>query len=168
MADRMKRETRARMAHTDERYTTARQHVLNSHQHESGADRPRDVAVARAVGRDEIDDLSDEELAARFNDYLDAEGNPWRLNLDEFLLELEDGTYEVALDDCRTSAEVLDWITQIAAKSWGTDAIVAGLVRALEVLIEPQTHLCSDGEEGGPVVWDPEDIVNNIRWSGIL
>jgi len=120
------------------------------------------------MGRDEVDGHSAEELVARFNDYLDAEGNPWRLNLDEFLLELEDGTYEVALDDCRTSAEVLDWITQIAAKSWGTDAIVAGLVRALDVVIDPQSRLCSDGEERGPIEWDPDDVVNNIRWSGAL
>ncbi len=168
MADRMKREIRARMTRTGERYTTARQHVLTSHRREAGADKPLDVAVARAVGRDELVDLSDEDLVARFNDYLDADGNPWRLNLDELLLELEDGTYEVALDDCRTSAEVLDWITQIAAKSWYTDAIVAGLVRALEVVIDPQSQLCSDGKELGPVVWDPDGIVDNIRWSGVL
>lgn len=55
--------------------------------------------------------------------------------------------YEVDLEWCRTSAEVLDWIAQIAAKNWAGDATVAGLVRALEDVLDPQANLCSGGRD---------------------
>ncbi len=60
-------------------------------------------------------------------------------------------TYEVDLERCTTSAEVLDWIMQVASKTWATDAVIAGLVRALRDLLEPQGTLCSFGQERGPL-----------------
>jgi hypothetical protein len=57
----------------------------------------------------------------------------------------------VPLDRCRTSAEVADWIFQISSKTWATDAVLAGLVRALRTLLDPQATLCSFGEERGPI-----------------
>lgn len=70
--------------------------------------------------------------------------------------------YEVDLYRCTSSAEVLDWIIQIAGKEWASaehggddsehnpdgwtdDAILAGLVRALDDVLHPQAHLCSFG-----------------------
>ncbi len=168
MADRTKRETRARMAQTGERYTTARRHVLSSQEHRPRPDATFDVVAVRDLAADEVDRLSGEELVRRFNSYLSDEGNPWHVNLEELSLELDDGSYEVALDCCRTSAETLDWITQVATKSWATDAILAGLVRALEMVIDPQTHLCARGDEQGPVDWLPEDVEANVRTLGAL
>ena len=60
-------------------------------------------------------------------------------------------TYEVDLERCRTSAQVLDWIMQVASKQWSTDAIVASLVRAINDLLAPQATLCSFGIERGPL-----------------
>lgn len=62
------------------------------------------------------------------------------------LIDFGDDAYAVDLDDCRTSAQVLDWICQVASKSWATDEIVAGLVRALSDVLDPQSNLCSGGQ----------------------
>lgn len=74
---------------------------------------------------------------------------PWRLDPEvRVLYPTGPGhyRYEVDLDRCRTSAEVLDWICQIAGKTWADDATIAGLVRALNDLLTPQAHLCSSGQ----------------------
>jgi hypothetical protein len=79
----------------------------------------------------------------------------WRFIEDARVLELHDSAgrlvHEVNLDRCRTSAEVCDWVFQIVGKSWVTDAIIAGLVRALDELLQPQATLCSFGKERGPI-----------------
>ena len=59
--------------------------------------------------------------------------------------------YEVGLERCRTSAQMLDWIMQIAGKAWATDRVLAGLVRAFDYYLDPQAHLCSGGVERGPL-----------------
>ena len=46
--------------------------------------------------------------------------------------------YHVDLDQCTTREEVLDWICQIAGKTWATDACLAGFVRALIDLVQPR------------------------------
>jgi hypothetical protein len=66
---------------------------------------------------------------------------------DEVLGEI----YDVDLRRCRTSAEVLDWICQVAHKSWATDAVLAGLVRAINHYLDPQATLCGFGRELGPI-----------------
>ncbi len=55
--------------------------------------------------------------------------------------------YEVFLGDCYTSATVLDWIMQVADKTWtdDNDEILANLVRALRDCLEPQANLCGSG-----------------------
>jgi hypothetical protein len=72
---------------------------------------------------------------------------PWHLNRSGMFLWMNDETgyrqYEVDLKCCRTSAEVLDWIIQIAGKQWSNDAILSGLVRALNDVLYPQKNLCS-------------------------
>jgi len=54
-------------------------------------------------------------------------------------------TYYVDLERCLTSAEVLDWIMQVDGKRFATRDVLAGLVRALDWLLEPQATLCSFG-----------------------
>jgi hypothetical protein len=77
---------------------------------------------------------------------------PWHLDAGQLTLWTEAGgyRYDVDLDECRSSAQVLDWICQIAGKQWGsTEAehsqIVAGLVNALIGVLHPQANLCSFG-----------------------
>lgn len=55
--------------------------------------------------------------------------------------------YEIELERCCTSAEVLDHVMQVANKRWATDEIVAGLVRALNEVLHPQAKLCSFGND---------------------
>jgi hypothetical protein len=71
---------------------------------------------------------------------------PWQLDAGRLVLWHDlDGGYEVDLEQCLTSAEVLDWIAQILHKGWGA-ATVAGLVRALDDVLHPQRNLCSGGQ----------------------
>lgn len=55
--------------------------------------------------------------------------------------------YRVHLEECTSSAEVLDWIMQIANKSWGTHVCLGSLVDALNALLRPQANLCFGGED---------------------
>lgn len=78
---------------------------------------------------------------------------PWHLDSTACLLWTEAGRYryEIDLYDCDTSAQILDWICQIADKLWGDDlaernAITAGLVNALIDVLHPQANLCSWGQ----------------------
>lgn len=79
---------------------------------------------------------------------------PWKLDPETFELYTDPASvgysYAVDLETCTTSAEVLDWIFQINTKQWAPDdhgnaIIVAGLIRALRDLLDPQAHLCSSG-----------------------
>jgi hypothetical protein len=53
--------------------------------------------------------------------------------------------YEIDLADCTTSAKVLDWIIQIEGKAWADPMCLAGLIRAFNDILDPQTNLCSGG-----------------------
>lgn len=53
--------------------------------------------------------------------------------------------YEVYLDRCTTSAQVLDWIMQIGKKTWATKEIIADLVLKLDEILDIQGNLCSMG-----------------------
>lgn len=76
---------------------------------------------------------------------------PWKLDTEHLVLvreapRREGGGYEVDLEECKTSAEVLDWICQVAMKLWADERTVAGLVRAIQDILNPQAHLCSSGK----------------------
>jgi hypothetical protein len=77
---------------------------------------------------------------------------PWHLDEDLLVLWTEAGgyRYEIDLEECLSSAHVLDWICQIAGKTWGGgedahDRIVGGLVNAFIGVLHPQANLCSFG-----------------------
>lgn len=77
---------------------------------------------------------------------------PWHLDARTVVLWTDAGgyRYEVDLESCTTSAEVLDRICQIADKEWaatetGRALIISGLVTALADVLSPQAHLCSSG-----------------------
>jgi len=69
---------------------------------------------------------------------------PWTLNPDNYTL-VHPSTYYVDLPSCVSSAEVLDWIGQIAQKTWADEATVAGLVWALDDILHLQGNLCPGG-----------------------
>ncbi|HZD66147.1 MAG TPA: hypothetical protein VE152_08625 [Acidimicrobiales bacterium] len=81
------------------------------------------------------------------------EWGPWELELEAFALavDLEAGgssyRYEVDLKACTSSAQVLDWLGELAGKAWADDRTVAGLVRALNDLLDLQTTLCPWGQD---------------------
>lgn len=70
----------------------------------------------------------------------------WHLDPTVYVLYTEAGgyRYEVDLERCLTSAEVLDWICQIAGKIWD-EPIVGDLVQAIDDVLRPQANLCSFG-----------------------
>lgn len=77
---------------------------------------------------------------------------PWHLDAGLMVLWTEAGgyRYEIDLEECLSAAQVLDWICQIAGKTWGGsdaehDQIVAGLVNAFIGILHPQANLCSFG-----------------------
>ncbi|WP_276137307.1 hypothetical protein [Rhodococcus sp. T2V] len=72
---------------------------------------------------------------------------PWRLDVANYALTHAGNRYSIDLRSCVTSAEVLDWIAQIAGKTWGEDpTVLAGLVVALDELLDFQGTLCSRGK----------------------
>ena len=79
----------------------------------------------------------------------------WRYESGTAVLALYDEAgrflYEVDLERCDTSAALLDWIIQVSGKIFATDRVVAGLIRALDDLLNPQATLCSFGYERGPI-----------------
>lgn len=75
-----------------------------------------------------------------------SDWGPWRLDTENCVLyPVEPYRYEIDLETCTTSAEVLDWICQIAGKTWADNATLAGLIRALDDILNPQSFLCSGG-----------------------
>lgn len=79
---------------------------------------------------------------------------PWKLNAQTRVLWVNGrwgatgyGYYEVDLDRCLTSGQVLDWIVQVGRKVWCDDRMLAGLVRALNDVIDLQGRVCSFGSQ---------------------
>jgi hypothetical protein len=72
---------------------------------------------------------------------------PWVLDGETYVLrnvETPHG-YEVDLERCLDSAQVLDWLAQVAGKTWATPEVLAGLVHALDDVLALQTNLCGSG-----------------------
>lgn len=68
--------------------------------------------------------------------------------------------YWIPLRRCRSSAEVLDWICQIAGKAWADDATVGRMVRVIVEALDPQATLCSFGAERGPI--DVDAVLHRV------
>jgi len=81
--------------------------------------------------------------------YAASEWNGWRLETTNYTLDAFDTNghwlYGVDLERCTTSAEVLDWIMQVAGKQWATPELMSGLLCALRDVLNPQATLCSCG-----------------------
>lgn len=91
--------------------------------------------------------MGDEDAKRKPRDW-----GPWKLRgYTLFYNVTRNYRYVVDLERCQTSAQTLDWIAQIAAKTWADDQVVAGLVRALDDVLQLQATRCGCGVEKGPV-----------------
>lgn len=91
---------------------------------------------------------ADELLAMKFP--LKRKYGPWTFKKRGMYLDYQNGRYYVDLNDCNTSAQILDWICQVNGKPWATADVIKGLIDAIDDLLEPQANLCSFGVEPGP------------------
>jgi hypothetical protein len=53
--------------------------------------------------------------------------------------------YDVDLERCANSAELLDWIMQLEGKGWVSIALLGLVVKVLDACIQAQSNLCSGG-----------------------
>lgn len=71
----------------------------------------------------------------------------WRLDVSNLTLNHKTDGYYIDLESIDGSAEMLDWIMQINAKSWATTEDKGNLVEALNAIFYPQANLCSGGAD---------------------
>ena len=55
--------------------------------------------------------------------------------------------YEIDLEEIASSAAILDWVFQVAAKAWATPQVIADLMAALDEVLQPQANFCPGGME---------------------
>lgn len=67
------------------------------------------------------------------------------------------GHYDIDLERLTTSAEVLDAVCQVASHDYG----VRDFMEAIRELMKPQAHLCSGGDNKGPIEVTREFIDRN-------
>ena len=84
----------------------------------------------------------------------------WTFKEELLVLEHDNG-YQVDLEELTTSAELADWIFQIAEKAWCSDTDLGIFVRMLNEILCPQGTLCSQGKEQGPI--DVATVVKGLR-----
>jgi hypothetical protein len=88
-------------------------------------------------------DLSDLDLGPLLA-WDKSKWDDWRLkssNLVYFHPAYKRDIYWIPLDQCTSSAEVLDWIMQLAGKTWASNACLGGLIHALDNILKPQQPL---------------------------
>jgi hypothetical protein len=90
----------------------------------------------------------------------ESDWNGWHL-LPGGELEHEEASYPIDVQQFTRSAKALDMIMQIATKTWATDAVLAGLVRAINDVVEPQATLCSFGSDK---FLAKAKIMKRVRW----
>jgi len=74
--------------------------------------------------------------------------NLWNFNPQN--LTIHNDRYEVDLEQCGSSAAILDWIFQILHKCWATPDMMYELLQKLDHTLEPQRNFCSWGVEQKP------------------
>ena len=53
--------------------------------------------------------------------------------------------YEVDLERCKNSAQLLDWIFQVEGKSWINSKDLGDLCRCIDTIVDVQSQYCSMG-----------------------
>lgn len=110
----------------------------------------------------EINLLSRKELDPKPTRFGDWKLNPKRMTLTLTWTQDRPRTYTIELQECKTSAELLDWIFQISRKPWISGKQLADMLRALQVILDPQATLCSCGIEHGPK--DIKKLIQSRKW----
>lgn len=82
----------------------------------------------------------------------------WELDQKNRFLDNVAEDYNIDLAGVRNSAQMLDWIFQIAGKSWATNDTIGDLVRAFDEIFYPQKNFCSWGQECNP---NSDDLVSD-------
>lgn len=75
-------------------------------------------------------------------------GCHWTFNVEQRVLVHNATGYEIDLDRMSSTAEVLDWICQVAKKRWCSHEGVGELVSMLMLILNPQDGMCSWGQCG--------------------
>lgn len=75
----------------------------------------------------------------------------WYLDKKRLCLVHVNSSYEIDLERCLTSAQVLDWIMQVGIKRWCTPEVMLDLIYKFGECLHPQHFLCSFGKERGPI-----------------
>lgn len=90
--------------------------------------------------------MSDIPMRARWDP---SKWNGWKLRKGGGLEypAYDGGVYPIDICGCTSSAGVLDKICQVSHKIWADDACLAGLVRALDEILNSQANLCSGGQD---------------------
>ena len=76
----------------------------------------------------------------------DTWGN-WRFDAKTLILKNVQYNYQIDLEECDTSANMLDSIFQLCGKTWMTPDDLGHLVQALDDVLRPQANLCSFGTD---------------------
>ena len=95
-----------------------------------------------------VDVVSREETAQQL-----AEFKHWCYDADRLVLvhkRTHTYAYEVDVEGCNTATAALDWIAQVAGKTWAQDepACIGELVIAMNILLGFQQRLCGFGMSG--------------------
>ena len=73
----------------------------------------------------------------------------WSLDIKNMALVyiFENIEYDIPLDRCNSSAQILDWIYQVYGKSWANPKVVCDLLKAFNDIAPVQQTFCSFGVE---------------------
>ena len=95
-----------------------------------------------------MDNFRLQALIKKQNRLKNGWGN-WKLEVDNLVLvyQFENIEYTINLQSCNTSAQILDWIYQVYAKSWAEVEDVYDLLRAFDDIIKIQQYICPFGRD---------------------
>lgn len=122
--------------------------VIRSHLH-TGADR-LDRTSRGSLSRDSLGYAKSFKREGTAMTKSPREWGDWYFEPDRLELFLDRGgcvEYSIDLEMCTTSGEVLNQLVEIAGKNWISPADVAGLLAALNDLLQLQRNLCPGGTE---------------------
>lgn len=80
-------------------------------------------------------------------------------------LDFPEGTYEVALAECNSSAQILNWIFHLKEKTWATQQVMDDFLTAINDILEPRANFCTGGLErkaDGVVI--ARKYISNPNW----
>ena len=75
----------------------------------------------------------------------------WTVNAENLTLYWPRYGYEIDLEKCSDSAQILDWIFHLLRKSWMTEESMIELLLLIKSILDPQRNFCSFGVEQGPL-----------------